>query len=1093
MYSRRQNANVYTKKATRLHKNIIILNKITSLISFFFVLYEKMKKLTLLLGILICSYHFLLSQNVLISDDATYSTPNSSAVLDIYSKTAGLLIPRMTTSNRTSIASPVAGLLVYDTDEGYYYIYTASGWQLMQEGFWLYNSTNKVVYLADNTAKVGIGTSSPTARFEVHADATASRTDALFEVKNTKGQTVFAVYDNGVRIYIDTTESKAGSPGGFAIKGIAGTKASRDYMWVTADSIRFYIDTAAVTAGSPGGFAIKGVAESAKGIGNEEYLRVTRDSTRVYVNTSTAKAGSPGGFAIKGLAGSKGINDTRFLHLVPDNYFIGHQSGINITSGKYNTFFGYQAGKNDSTGSNNVFIGYQSGMLTEGRGDSLGQRNVFLGYQAGYHNLVSSDNVLLGYQAGFETESGGNVIAIGSGAGYSNVNNSDNIFIGRDAGFYHTGNGTANQAINNIYIGLEAGMGDATAHNQGENNIFMGVQAGMSNTTGTNNIFLGYQANANITTGSRNISIGNSAGLYNQTTSNNIFIGNETAANHQDGDANVVMGVDAFAQSRYGSTNLILGNYAGYGDPSFSGKPERNVILGDHAAYYLNSASDNIFIGYKAAYGKTNDSISGSNNVVIGNSAALNLTKGNNNVMLGYKVGYNDTIGSYNVFLGYEAGFKNQTGNSNVYLGYQAGHEGTFGRDNVIIGQSAGYYCTSNSNVYIGTAAGQGVLGANDTAYANVSIGLEAAKNITSGWYNVVFGFHTGHEIGSGKNNVFIGPWAGGKSNDVDENVYIGNAAGYNNENGERNVFLGAHAGENETGSDKLYIDNTSTSDPLIYGDFAADEVHINGTLTFNTGASSVQLPTGRGTNGNVLATDGAGSTYWTTTANLDNDWTVNGNDMYSAVTGIIGIGTNAPATNTKLHVLLSGTPVASQYAGTVAAFQQNANAGDWSRISIIGGNVGASVLDFGDDGQQDAGYIKYDHDQNAMVFQTDGAERLTIDNGGNVNLVTDGELNRNSTGDANLVPIAYGNISSSGSVNTSTGNISVSHTSTGIYDISITGETYYYTNYITNITIVSGVLIANAASAGGNLRVIIRDPAGNNTDGAFTFTVYKP
>lgn len=43
-------------------------------------------------------------------------TPHSSAALDISSTTQGLLIPRMTTVQKTQITGPASGLLVYDTD-----------------------------------------------------------------------------------------------------------------------------------------------------------------------------------------------------------------------------------------------------------------------------------------------------------------------------------------------------------------------------------------------------------------------------------------------------------------------------------------------------------------------------------------------------------------------------------------------------------------------------------------------------------------------------------------------------------------------------------------------------------------------------------------------------------------------------------------------------------------------------------------------------------------------------------------------------------------------------------------------------------------
>lgn len=44
------------------------------------------------------------------------SAPAASAVLDIESTTKGLLLPRMTKTERDAIASPVAGLMVYQTD-----------------------------------------------------------------------------------------------------------------------------------------------------------------------------------------------------------------------------------------------------------------------------------------------------------------------------------------------------------------------------------------------------------------------------------------------------------------------------------------------------------------------------------------------------------------------------------------------------------------------------------------------------------------------------------------------------------------------------------------------------------------------------------------------------------------------------------------------------------------------------------------------------------------------------------------------------------------------------------------------------------------
>jgi hypothetical protein len=77
-------------------------------------------------------------------------------------------------------------------------------------------------------------------------------------------------------------------------------------------------------------------------------------------------------------------------------------------------------------------------------------------------------------------------------------------------------------------------------------------------------------------------------------------------------------------------------------------------------------------------------------------------------------------------------------------------------------------------------------------------------------------------------------------------NTFLGSQAGYSNL-GFANVFIGNKAGYYETDSDKLYIDNSDTSNPLIYGDFSANSVKINGNLnvtgTLTKGSGSFVQP----------------------------------------------------------------------------------------------------------------------------------------------------------------------------------------------------------------------------------------------------------
>lgn len=56
------------------------------------------------------------------------TTPDASAQVQIDSTVRGFLPPRMTTAQRSAIASPATGLVVYNTDLGFHEAYNGSGW-----------------------------------------------------------------------------------------------------------------------------------------------------------------------------------------------------------------------------------------------------------------------------------------------------------------------------------------------------------------------------------------------------------------------------------------------------------------------------------------------------------------------------------------------------------------------------------------------------------------------------------------------------------------------------------------------------------------------------------------------------------------------------------------------------------------------------------------------------------------------------------------------------------------------------------------------------------------------------------------------------
>jgi hypothetical protein len=100
--------------------------------------------------------------------------------------------------------------------------------------------------------------------------------EALFEVRNKAGNTVFAVYNEGVRAYVGNGDAK-GIRGGFAVGGYDDTKGVHDLMWVTSDSVRVYIDNVPGNKGIRGGFAVGGYDMSKGGV-MSKYLNIETES-----------------------------------------------------------------------------------------------------------------------------------------------------------------------------------------------------------------------------------------------------------------------------------------------------------------------------------------------------------------------------------------------------------------------------------------------------------------------------------------------------------------------------------------------------------------------------------------------------------------------------------------------------------------------------------------------------------------------------------------------------------------------------------------------------------------------------------------------
>ncbi len=539
------------------------------------------------------------------------------------------------------------------------------------------------------------------------------------------------------------------------------------------------------------------------------------------------------------------------------NTFIGRSSGLHNTTGYSNTFIGRSSGESNHTGRFNAFIGGQSG-----RSNYNGKYNTFLGYQSGYNNTVEDGNTFIGYQSGFNINNG---IGIGTGdgnfntflgyqSGYSNEGE-DNVFIGTQSGENHelgnanifigrdSGQNASHPSTNyNIFIGHQSGLNGSGEHNISigrssgrnntvNNNIFLGAYSGYLNTTGGENTFIGYQSGRNNIIGTRNTFLGHLSG-YGNTSSYNTFIGDQSGENNTTGGSNTFLGYYSGHQSA-GSSNVFLGR-----DSGENNEGSYNTFIGRNSGE-SNNGNYNTFIGFQS--GVDNDA---ANNTFLGAYSGHENTTGEQNTFIGYQSGRANTTGTGNTYVGYYSGFentasyntfigdlsgRNSAGSSNLFLGYGSGQNSS-GNFNTFLGHLSGYSNAAEGSTFIGYGSGI----SNTTGENNTFIGRESGLLNTTGANNTFIGYQSGRNNTDGTQNTFLGRNSGISNTEGSQNTFLGYGSGDNNETGSGNVFLGYQAGYNETESNRLYIDNSDTSSPLIWGDFENDILQFN---------SSVRLP----------------------------------------------------------------------------------------------------------------------------------------------------------------------------------------------------------------------------------------------------------
>ncbi|MDO8507527.1 MAG: hypothetical protein Q7S53_03085 [bacterium] len=461
---------------------------------------------------------------------------------------------------------------------------------------------------------------------------------------------------------------------------------------------------------------------------------------------------------------------------------------------------------------------------------------------------------------------------------------------------------------------------------------------------------------------------------------------------------NTAIGSGAFRDNTTGYYNTAVGTDAGM----MWTTGYYNTALGACAGDHIQGGYSNTAVGMGALSGPIGGT-SASMNSAFGDNALTSNT-GNGNTALGYQAGKANTSGAYNTFIGYNAGYTGTaaTLQKAAAIGYNAQVTqdssivfGGTGVDAVKVGIgltaptevldvvgniniSSGSSVKTNGQIFLRNTGAADSPGYSD--YSNILLGVNSGANLApaAGWLgvaNTAIGRNTLNGVTTGSNNVAIGLGTmNGAGTTATSNTALGMGAGATLQ-GNQNVFIGDNSGGAITGSgnvmigyqagkqavqtavsNKLYIDNSNDSTPLIYGDFSTDAITINGTLasgTVNgqtvsssanftgtvTVATSVSTPT--------ITTSGAGISF--NSKNLTNvgtiaSSTINGQTISTSAnfTGTLAVSSTSLF---SANITVNGHIITGNASGTTTV-AVGAAAG-------TGGSVGASIV-----GNDTAGYV---------------------------------------------------------------------------------------------------------------------------------------
>jgi hypothetical protein len=388
------------------------------------------------------------------------NTPHPTALLELYSTSKGLLIPRMTQAERDAISSPATGLLIYQTDNtpGFYYwngtawiplLSSSSGsglfWSLTGNsitGTEFLGTTNAqpLVIRTNNTERmritatgnVGIGTAAPTERLQVsdgnvaitNTDNTA-RQLRLYEPSGAGTNfTAFQAQAQGSDIIYTLPASL--TPTSAVGAGILQTDASGNLSWLSPTAL--VTGSAWALTGNAITAAWDGTTGNFLGTTNAQPLVIATTNTttpqpiQIWVGNQETFRFNPPGASAPAWSIQRGGGNPRGLHAV--DLQSARSAPTQVASGDYSVIGG---GRDNTASDNYATVGGGQENTASGAAATVGggSSNAASGNSAtvcgGESNIASGQHATVGGGSGNDASGNsatvcGGVSNIASGA-----------------------------------------------------------------------------------------------------------------------------------------------------------------------------------------------------------------------------------------------------------------------------------------------------------------------------------------------------------------------------------------------------------------------------------------------------------------------------------------------------------------------------------------------------------------------------------------------------------------------------------------------------------------------------------------------------